>query len=504
MSPTHVERSFRWVFALIVTFTLIDRAWMVHTTMGHASDDIVVVWLGTTDYAQGVFHEPFFYGQDYGVMLEAWLAAPFVWAGCDVVTTIAVLFGLLAILPFLAFALHHRQRGEWWPAMLFAAMPLLLPVEHGLQVTALNGLAVLAAVPLIQRARSFTLRGALLTFVLGLAVFVNPNAALLALPLGLEHLVKHRREKGTVSGMLMGALPVILIWLATRWFFHERVITNTIFDWRLHFKPYMIPTAFARLNLHFAWTAPLAGTASSIALVLLTGAIILLLVQRRMAAMWSALSAVALIIFSFSFAKVHDGSDSIFFPLSRIFLGMPLLLAWCWGRLEIRRSLLAPLVMVVAIAALAHGIQRMAVARATYAEALLHQDGLPVRTRTVAAIRAKCALVAERAMNNQADAIYLLRGSDGFTAQFLAYGIPVFHPDAPMTWMVGHDRRDLQRAQDSDQVVEHALIVGGNGEHLAHALSFCDQRALVRAADPLMILVHTPGYRSREILRKLQ
>src|SRR5690554_1879051 len=41
------------------------------------SDDLIF-WQAAVDYAQGIFHEPFFYGQDYNFALEAILAAPLI------------------------------------------------------------------------------------------------------------------------------------------------------------------------------------------------------------------------------------------------------------------------------------------------------------------------------------------------------------------------------------------------------------------------------------------
>lgn len=207
MSTPTAERISRWAFALIVLLVLVDRAWLLRTTMHYASDDLAVVWLASVDYAHGIFHEPFFYGQDYGVMLEALLAAPFVRLGADPVSTVAILFALFGIAPYLAFAFHHRSRKEYGAALLFAAMPLLLPVEHGLQITALNGIAVLAFVPLAWRCTAPFARGFWLMVVLGVAIFVNPNAALVAVPIGLYHLLHERRDFKVWSAMALGMLP---------------------------------------------------------------------------------------------------------------------------------------------------------------------------------------------------------------------------------------------------------------------------------------------------------
>ncbi|HRF82479.1 MAG TPA: hypothetical protein PL070_20635, partial [Flavobacteriales bacterium] len=275
MSTGRGDRLFLWAFTLVVLCTLVDRVWLTYTTIDYASDDLVVVWLGAIDYSHGLFHEPFFYGQDYGVMLEALIAAPFVRLGLDPVNTVAVIFALFTIAPFLAFAWYYQHRHEWWPALLFAAMPVLLPVEHGLQITALNGIALTAFVPLAWLVKNTFMRTALVTMTLSLAVFVNPNAALIAVPVGLNELLRHRSDHKAYLGLALGLGPALLVWGLVRAFFQAQraKVVNTIFDWRMHFKPHLILEAFKRLDSHFAWLSPLSGQAGSIVLILLIGAL---------------------------------------------------------------------------------------------------------------------------------------------------------------------------------------------------------------------------------------
>lgn len=491
MSRPTVERIARWAFALIVLLVLVDRAWMLHTTMHYASDDLAVVWLATVDYANGIFHEPFFYGQDYGVMLEALLAAPFVRLGADPVSTVAILFALFGIAPYLAFAFHHRSRKEYGAALLFAAMPLLLPVEHGLQITALNGIAVLAFVPLAWRCTAPFARGFWLMVVLGIAVFVNPNAALVALPIGLHHFLRARRNLNVWASMTLGMLPAILFWLGARWFFQtqEAAVVNTIFDWRLHFKPYLIQEAFKRLDIHFAWTAPLFGDHAAFAPLLLLIAAVILGIQRRTSETLAAFATLALILFSFCFAKVHDGSSSIFFPLARVFIGMPLILAWAWGRVRWKPSFPRTAILGITLVATLHSGFRMMQASTTYNAALAQQESLPVRTWEVARIKSYCGTVAELAQVNAVDAIFILRGNDPFSAQFLAYGLPVFHPEVATTWMIGHDRRAFQRADLLDASVHNALVVGGGAEDAAKSLSARIAVSVVRPTTPQVLFL---------------
>ncbi|HOY27911.1 MAG TPA: hypothetical protein PLR96_02985 [Flavobacteriales bacterium] len=491
MSTPTAERISRWAFALIVLVVLVDRAWLLRTTIGYASDDLAVVWLATTDYAQGILHEPFFYGQDYGVMLEALLAAPFVRLGADPISTVAILFALFGIAPYLAFAFHHRSRKEYGAALLFAAMPLLLPVEHGLQITALNGIAVLAFVPLAWRCTPSFARGFWLMLVLGVAVFVNPNAALVAVPIGVHHILSERRDLKVWSAMALGMLPALLLWVGARWFFQaqEAQVVNTIFDWRLHFKPYLIQEAFKRLDIHFAWTAPFFGKHAAFAPLLLLVAGIVLGAQRKVSVALAVLATIALILFSFCFAKVHDGSASIFFPLVRVFIGMPLVLAWAWAHVDWKPPAKHFVIIGIILTAIVHSGIRMSQASTTYATEFAEQEGLPVRTWEVARIKEYCRSVVDVANVNDVDGIFILRGNDPYSAQFLAYCIPVFHPEAATTWMIGHDRRAFQRAGMLDSAMTDVLVVGGGPDDAARIMEQQLSVAVVRPSGPQVLFL---------------
>ncbi len=458
------EGHLRLLFPVVVFITVLDRSWMVWNTMDHASDDLLIIWMAALDYARGVFHEPFFYGQDYGVMLEALLAAPFIRAGTGPVATVAVVMGLLAIAPYLAFALFHHRRGEPWPAMLFAAMPLLLPVQHGLQLTALNGIATLALVPLALICRDQATRSFWLALVLGAAVVVNPNAFLLALPIGIAHLAHGRLEHPTWWGMALGLLPVLLFWSMARDFYVGQTegTAHTIFDWRMRFAPALIGEAMERLDAHFRWTVPFSGDTGSFGLLVLAAGCLALFRQRRHIAACATLCTLGLIAFALAFAKTHDGSDTIFYPLSRSFLALPLLIAWTWGQVNATPRYRRPLIGVLAISAMLHSGLRTVRAAPTFEAALARQHLLPIRVWPLERIKAYCGNVVELAESHHAAMIVVLRGEDAHTAHFITYGIPVFHADAPMTWLADHDRRRFQRSTRAELPFAPILIANPN------------------------------------------
>ncbi|MBK6370200.1 MAG: hypothetical protein IPF64_10360 [Flavobacteriales bacterium] len=64
-----------WPFILL---GIVDRMILVHLFGSrYVSTDEAVQWHAAMDYSKGLFHGPFFYGQNYGPMLEALITAPF-------------------------------------------------------------------------------------------------------------------------------------------------------------------------------------------------------------------------------------------------------------------------------------------------------------------------------------------------------------------------------------------------------------------------------------------
>jgi hypothetical protein len=75
------ERWTRIAFWTLLSASVLDRcATIMWFGATYSSTDDVLIWSAAVDYGNGIFHEPYFYGQDYGPMLEALLAAPFAYS----------------------------------------------------------------------------------------------------------------------------------------------------------------------------------------------------------------------------------------------------------------------------------------------------------------------------------------------------------------------------------------------------------------------------------------
>ncbi len=74
------------VFWLGLCLLLLLHRWNVLHEFGfqYPDSDQAIMWQGAVDFAQGIFHEPRFYGQDYNTMIESLFAVPpaMVWNAC--------------------------------------------------------------------------------------------------------------------------------------------------------------------------------------------------------------------------------------------------------------------------------------------------------------------------------------------------------------------------------------------------------------------------------------
>jgi len=131
----------RWVlFFTFLFFMILDRIiTLIHFGFVYTDIDQMVMWNGAFDYAKGIFHEPFFYGQAFNYMLEALLAAPLLWMHVPIHIAMPVSTSLISLLPFIVLAiLFFKKRLYFW-AFLCLAFPVMLPLQYNFLTTISRG-----------------------------------------------------------------------------------------------------------------------------------------------------------------------------------------------------------------------------------------------------------------------------------------------------------------------------------------------------------------------------
>jgi len=500
------DRGLNTIFWCIILLGIIDRLLILQLTIGYASDDLTVIWLAAQDYSQGIFHEPFFYGQNYGVMLEALLAAPFVALGADPIAAVPVVIAFIAMAPFWSFAFYYFLRKEYVGALLFAAIPLLLPPEHGIQYTNLNGLAVLAIFPWVQRIRKNALSAFLTGLVLTAAAMVNLNALVACAAFGTWFLFSHAKQPKLIGWAALGTVPVIAAFWAAMQFYAQRpeAVMNTIFDWRFVFHAEGIPIAFGQLDAHFAWLFPLWWPNGHVVIWALIMIGIVLYRSKKVATAIGLFAALAVIVLSFGFSKVHDGTSSVFFPLSRFYLAAPLLLGWGIAQLDLQGKGRQLIVASIGPAVVICFILRFTMAPRIIASALANQEQLPLRVWPVELIREQCSTIHEGAKESDAEVVVFLRDTDPQYAQFMAMGCAVCESTLPPTYMSDGDRRNWRRTEESTSIRSRILVVGGDPGMWLHAMERPFRIDMLREADPALHIVHDPGVPVENMIERLR
>ncbi len=480
-----VLSSFWWLLLLGV----IDRTIMLFIFgFTYVGDDDGVIWTAAVDFGHGIFRWPYFYGQDYGPMLEALIAAPFVRTGLPPHLVMPIATSLLALLPYWSFAIWHHRRGRPGAAALFALMPIMLPVEFGLMTTItrgfVTGIAPLAALLWIMDVRSDNVRALFIGTTLSIAWFVNPNS--LVFTVGFAGWYVCSDPKPVLRGLFIGigSIPGLLAHLSAQAYCaaHRDRIVNTIYDWRMEFHAVGIPESLSMLDEHFAWLAPVIWPFGQLAGELLIVLLIAAIWKRAWPTVAGLTLSTTLIFLSFAFAKTHDGAHNVFFPLSRMFLALPLLLCWggstLFGNAKATVAVRSILLVGAFSAVICKGVLLPSVMR----DQLDHQTGW-VFERPVADLRSDEAHVRAICDANHVDLIVLLQLPSYVCPQFRAYLFPAIDATLPPTYLAGFERRYWQRDDLAQRVVPNVLLTAGDPE----------KWELIVASDPRFIDVSDGG-----------
>lgn len=463
----HSSVLLRCVFPALVLFSLLDRVLLVDRFGFHyLSEDDAVVQLAAHDYAHGDFREPCFYGQDYNPLLESFLAAPFVALGGKPWLVLPIVTSLLALLPFWSFGFWHYRRGNQAASALFAAMPLLLPVEYGMMTTIsrgfVSGIGVLALVPWTLGPRSLVWRCGLTALVLSAAGWFNPNSTVFSAAAVAAMIISAPQRLRASVWCLIGAMPFLIIQYTTTAWYRVRpgYAIYSIQDWRMDFHPEAIPEGIANLALHFKWLFPLAWEQGWIAAPIMLMMIAIHFRERSWPTALGLCAAMALITFSFSFGKVHDGEPSVFYPAPRMFLAVPLLLCWAlsqWDRAMMPRWLPGA---VFASGVACFGIKCGRMADVIH-EQLENQPG-QVAEAALDDLRTDADLLLGLCDRHAVKAIVMLCSADRSRQLHRAYFYPLLHERLPPSRAYSSDRRHWQRMWASSPVLGNVLITGGD------------------------------------------
>lgn len=507
----------RWglgaLWALLILGAL-DRAYLLFVFgFQYIGIDDALIQQVAIDYGNGIFREPFLYGQNYNPMLEALLAAPFVRLGAAPWIVLPIVTSFLALIPFWSCAWWSRKRGSTTAALVFAAMPLLLPVEWGMMTSMsrgfVHGIALLALVPWTQERRRPLFKHASTALVLCTALFCNPNSLPLVAGIGVWLMTQHFKS-AVFWGMniLACSITAVLHFKAQAFFLdHPLVHPLTLEDVNFSFD--LVWTGLRHLDDHFLHVNPFGGWAIIVILGLVVDVYTTWRLGQRAAALSLSIGVVVTML-ALGILKVHEGCESVFFPKSRMFLSFPLLIAVATA-LYLRTTAIAkwwilPVVLLVAVGLVS---EKMMHTRETVQRELARQSCAYVREEPLSEVRDRCMLLNELGERFGADVVVPIRWPGirtdhraHFQAHFTCYACPVLVDFVPVVG-IGYDRRSWLREEFGGSAPGRILFVGG--DPTAWALAMRDRPGIERIpwANEVLHVLNSDTASIERIIREL-
>ncbi|HRH70163.1 MAG TPA: hypothetical protein PLB89_11700 [Flavobacteriales bacterium] len=474
-----------WPFILLA---LIERALLIaFSSSCWVSTDDAVMWHAAVDYAHGRFYGPYYYGQDYGPMLEALIAAPFARLGVPLRVLMPAVTSFLALVPYWFFAIAAHRTGHRLAATVIACMPLLLPLEYQMMTSLprgfINGLSVLALLPVVQGTTRGTLEHVLVGAVVSVAWFVNPNSLVFSVPYVVLYLVPGSDLLHRALAVAIGTIVGIGLhhWAQAWCSAHPDRIVHHLRSTALHLDRAAIMAGLSNLDAHFRWLMPVLwpyGGMAGCSLVLL-GAVAAFL--RKWSLALALLIGMAFITVCFTVDKVHDGLDTVYYPLSRMFLALPLLLAWVSGKLLEGRRYHGPVFLAGAILVCACFVVRCArMEKTSHAQVASQKQWIDVGWMD---LRISDARRVKEVSDRYGVGLAVPLPAK-IAPAFRAYLYPVLEPGPPATYLYGFERRYWVRELYASKVVGTILFAGGSEEAWETLMTKDGRIALVDGTGP--------------------
>lgn len=286
----------------------------------YTDQDQLIMWFGLQEFSLGRFHTFRYLGQDYGSMIEAFLALPLNFLPYHL--SLPIVSTALLLWPYV---LIGRSTNIYWG--FIGTFLLLIPIEY-FMITMVprdfsTGIAVTAlALIFLKSDKSISL--VLVGFLCLLGWIVNHNAALLGAVISVfasfdNQKLDWRRIKWILCGYGIGVL--VYLGLEIYDHFHQHLIVHRA--WKFHYAWKQVWDGWKNLDRHWRWITPLVPNAGWF-YIIIWFAFGFFCIRKRLLREVISLSALLILTFAaFGILKVHDGYNSVFMSHERMFLALP-------------------------------------------------------------------------------------------------------------------------------------------------------------------------------------
>ncbi len=321
----------RLVFLILSVLLIVSKLiTLFNFSFIYTGNDDLIFWQIANDYSQGIFHEPFMYGQNYNYAIESLFAVPLLKLGIPLAYAMPITTMWMSVLPFLLFAIGFYRKKWFLASYIFLTIPVLMPIEYDIITTItrgfINGLffSSFLIFPLLNpnKISSFIVFG----LFASLGFVTNPNSILVAFPIGLYLFFTNFKNWKFYVFTVISMTPTLVAYYFSKQFYLYQPDFVVHEMWDLNYATTRVWETINHLDRSFAYLTPVTwGIHWLILPVIMIGSLFMIKKDWRLGL--SILFGMIFLIFSLGINKVEEGVDSIFFSPTRMFLGVPILLA---------------------------------------------------------------------------------------------------------------------------------------------------------------------------------
>ncbi len=295
----------------------------------YTSSDDLIFWQSAFDYSNGVFHEPFFYGQNYNYAFESIISIPLLVIGIPIYIALPIMSSFVGIFPFFLFSIILFRKDYAINSYIFLLIPLTLPIEYDIITSITRGFTSglffcsFLIFPLLNpsKRKSFIILGLSVSF----GYILNPNSLIFSFPACLYLLFKNYNKPVFYLICLSTSIPALLIQYVSKQFYvsHPEYIVHSM--WTLDYSFDRMVDGFSHLDKFFRYLTPVfwSGNWVVVVAIMILGIIVL---KKNWKKGLSILLCSLFIFILLGVNKINDEIGVIFLSSTRMFLAIPLLL----------------------------------------------------------------------------------------------------------------------------------------------------------------------------------
>lgn len=412
------------------------------------------MWLGTKNYAQGLFHEPRFYGQAYNSMLESLLAVPLFKLGLPLHIALPTITTLLTLFPFFVISILTYLKRSKVTGILILTIPLLLPIEYDFMTSISRGFVTGLAITSIALFSIFWSKSNISFIILGLLTIIgystSANSILLSLPCLFFLFLQNLKNKSFYLYSSIGVSIGVLVHIAIAKFYENNpnyILHN--YDLKFSFD-YFIEGIYY-LNRFFNNVTPIFWKQGWIVLFAILAISFLLFKKKKLNESMFAFSIPFVLLIPLAASKVHDGTNSIFFSFARMYIAIPILLAISFSFLRLKKGKLSYLFIFLSLIFVLHKVLKTNQS----IDRNLNNNHVVSVIKTER-LYEECKQISDISFNYKIDLIII---NKHWFYDFYNYGCPACMKSFPKTLRPSYERRTWRLLEDENKVYSNVLII---------------------------------------------